>query len=70
MEVNLGTDASEPGWGTVITLPLNTPADQSALLQAAKLTLPKNMSIEAITSAVSSGIRICGMFSEAEASEC
>ena len=69
MDVNLGTDASQPGWGTVITLPPNTPADQSALLRAAQLTLPKNMSVQAIISAVSSGIRICGMFSEAEASE-
>ena len=69
MDVNLGTDTSQPGWGTVITLPPNTPADQSALLRAAQLTLPKNMSVQAIVSAVSSGIRICGMFSEAEASE-
>ena len=38
MDVNLGTDASQPGWGTVITLPPNTPADQSALLRAAQLT--------------------------------
>ena len=69
MDVNLGTDASQPGWGTIITLPSNIRADHSALLQAAQLTLPKNMTIEAVTSTVASGIRICGMFSESEASE-
>ena len=62
-------DGCQPGYGrqsarlgTIITLPSNTLADHSALLQAAQLTLLKLMTIEAMTSAIASVIRICGMF--------
>ena len=69
LHIELDTDASQNGWGAILYLPDPTQAPDPLLLEAAIQGLPCGMSLQAITTALHHGIRICGLLSPAEAGE-
>ena len=67
LDIDLNTDASHHGWGAVLYLPDSALGPDPHLLEDARQALPPNMTIHAVQSALSQGIKVCGKFSIAEA---
>ncbi len=70
IEADLYTDAGGRGWGVILYLPPGDVSTSSPLFLAAQLALPPGMTLQAISSALHNGLRVCGQFSIDKMSEC
>ena len=68
-DIDLDTDASKKGWGAVLYLPEPNQPPDPILLLAARQILPPLMTLEALSTALHSGIRLRGEFSFQECKE-
>ena len=69
LDINLYTDAGGRGWGAVLAVPPEGTVAQSVLLDVVSSRLLPNMSIQAVASALRTGLKLCGTFTEAEQKE-
>ena len=70
IEADLDTDAGGRGWGGILYLPPGDVSISAPLFLAAQLALPPGMTLQAVSSALHDGLRVCGPFSIDEMSEC
>lgn len=69
LDIDLNTDAGGRGWGAVLAIPPQGTVANAQLLDAVSLRLLPNMTVHAAASALRTGIKLCGSFTEAEQNE-
>ena len=60
LDIDLNTDAGGRGWGAVLAVPPEGTVAESALLEVVSSRLLPNMSIQAVASALRTGLKLCG----------
>ena len=69
LDIDLDTDAGGSGWGAVMAVPPDAVLSESTLLAAVANSLLPTITISSVSSALSTGIRLCGTFTGAEMKE-
>ena len=69
LDIDLNTNAGGRGWGAVLAVPRAGTVAESTLLEAVSSRLLSNMTIQAVASALCTGLRLCRTFTDAEQKE-
>ena len=68
-QIDLNIDAGGRGWGAVLAVPAAGTVAESTLLEAVSSRFLPNMTIQAVASALRTGLKLCRTFTDAEQKE-